>query len=253
MLEVVRRSRSLSRMLWMIAGAGALGGCGRLGFGEGVLEIVTAPALTTECGVMPGAGVLEVGNPSEIEIQITGADGTGGFALEDPLPIAIAPGGSVKLGVRPPVAVIGTDRAGDARTGALTLVTTAGPYTVDLVATVLGANVDVTDASGVAVMLTFAGPQCPAPITARVANTGTRPATLLAPTAAQFRMQGFASGELRVDGGGSGSFSVRPFTMASCSGAEALSFTVTGSVCTTQPIVLAATFDLTGASTCVCT
>ncbi len=255
MLGVMLRRRGLSRMLWAAIGATSLGSCGRVGFGDdgGALSIASSLQLTIECGVVPASAALEVQNPGEVTVQITDFDATGGFGLDDTLPIEIAPGASVRLAVRPPTAVIGTDRSGVARTGALTLVTSAGPYSVDLTADVMGANLDLTDTAGMPVTLTFSGPACPAPITARIVNSGNRAVTLeqIAPTA--FRYTGFASGELFLAAGASANISVRPFTMSACTTSETLHFTVTGSVCTTTPIVLAASFDLTGSTTCVCT
>lgn len=255
MLGVVLRRSGLSRMLWSVVGATSLTACGRVGFGDdgGALALPSSLQLTIECGLVPASAALEVQNPGEVPVQITDFDATGGFALDDTLPIEIAPGASVKLAVRPPTAVIGTDRSGVAKTGALTLVTTAGPYTVDLIADVMGANLDVTDGSGMPVTLTFSGPACPAPITARIANSGNRAVTLTAIAPGAFRYTGFISGELSLAAGVSADISVRPFTMSACSTSEALHFMVTGSVCTTTPLVLAASFDLTGSTTCVCT
>lgn len=254
MLGSVLRRSGLSHMLWTLAGASAAA-CGRLGFDDGAPPALSVPAslrLETECGVAPITYPLEILNTGATVIRIDDVASAGGFAIEDALPLEIAPGDSFKLAVRPPAAVIGTDRGGDTKAGTLTLLTTDGAYTVELAADVRGANVDLTDLGGLPLTLTFSGPQCPAPITARVLNSGNRPASVDLPSTSAFRITGFASGDLLVAGGASMTLDVRPYTSNECANSETISFVVTGSVCTTTPIVLQASFDLTGSSSCAC-
>ena len=257
MMRVVLRRSSLSRMLWTIAGASAAAACGRLGFGldEGAPALAVPPSLRieTECGVMPASYPLEILNTSGGVVRIDDVEIAGGFAITNVLPLEIQPGEGARLTVRPPAAVIGTDRGGDTKTGALTLLTSAGAYMVELAADVRGANIEVTDLGGLPLTLTFSGPQCPAPITARVVNSGNRSATIPSISPFAFRINGFVSGSVILGGGASTSLDVRPYTSSACANSESLTFTVTGSVCTTTPIVLGASFNLTGSMTCSCT
>ncbi len=255
MLGTVLRRSGLSRMLWTLAGASAAA-CGRLGFDDGTPPALSVPAtlrLATECGVAPATYPLEIVNTGATIIRIDDVEAAGGFAITDALPLEIAPGDGVTLAVRPPAAVIGTDRGGATKAGALTLITSDGAYTVELAADVLGANIDITDVGGQPLTLTFSGPQCPAPITAMVLNSGNRSASIEMPSASAFRLTGFASGDLLVPGGTSTALGVRPYTSSACASAETITFVVTGSVCTTTPVVLQASFNLSGSSSCACT
>lgn len=245
----MRRTGSLPRVLWALA----LGACGRVGFGdEPALRIAPELVIETECGAVSEPGALAIGNEGAQPVDILGADVDGGFALVAAPPAQVAAGDAIELLVRPPAAVIGTDRAGDVKRGTLVLHTSDGDLSVALSASVVGANIDLETDTGVPLTLTFSGAGCPAPITARIANTGTLPATVAVGFSQRFILTGFTSGMVTVQAGGDAPITVRPYTSSVCAASEDLTFTVTGSVCTATPFVLGGSFNITGSSSCSC-
>jgi hypothetical protein len=253
----MKRVGSLARVLWSITTAGSLGACGRIGFGDSpVAAVATSLALRSECGVAVTPGELAIENQGTAPLVIDQATATGGFSIVTPLPVTIAPGAVAALRVAPPPAVIGTDVGGAQKTGVLTIVTNEGETPsrdIALTATVVGANIAITDATSAALTLTFSGSSglCPAPQPAYLANTGNAPVTLDAGAASGLALSGFSGGTL--DPGASAMVLVWVTTGSACVGSGAVTYVVTGSACTTTPTVLQATFNITGSSSCFCT
>ncbi len=120
----------VARILWSTLVVSAA--CGRVGFeaparlGDGFASVAPMIALETRCGAASPAPVaLAITNDGVEPLTVAAAQATGGFAVVTPLPLVIAPGASAVVELRPPAAVIGTDRPGDTKTGLLTLTTNA--------------------------------------------------------------------------------------------------------------------------------
>lgn len=251
---------SIARLLW--TSAILTSACGRLGFEEladgPVAAVPPTLAVDVECGApLPPPSAVRVTNTGGDELRITSAQATGGFTVVTTLPLVIAPGDVASLEIRPPAAVIGTDRDGSQRTGSLDLVTNEdglASHQVALVATILGANVELTDLMSQplsALAFSAGSGACPTSKTAQVTNTGSRAIQVAIEPTSSFAIAAGVSGVM-VGPGSSAVFSVRPLTSGPCSGADVLAVAVTGPVCAVTPSVLQATFDITGASTCAC-
>lgn len=248
--------RSIARLLWT---ASALTACGRFNFEPFELSgqaIVPAQLeLGARCGAATGTtGTIEIENGGDAELEVFSAAATSGFVVLTPTPIVIAPGARANLDVQAPAAVVGTDVPGTLKAGVLTLTLNDGLATVDLTATVTGAELAVTSASmpGMPLVLDLQGTSglCPNVIGGIVENTGGGTAVLTLSASSGFAISGFSGGTLADSE--SSSFSVRAITNGSCSGVGTISYTATGDVCATTPTVLAATFVITGSSTCLC-
>lgn len=251
------RTRFLARVLWSLTGVAALASCGRLGFSEDAIAIVTPPLeLVTECGVEPSPGDVEILNDGTIPLVIEGATTTGGFSVLTPLPVVIQPEQSATLSIMPPAAVIGTDVSGALKTGILTLSTNEGVYlthTFDLIARVVGAQLGFAGAS-MPVTLTFsAASACPVAQGVTFVNTGDRDMSLaLIPPATSFKVTDGFAGSWTLDAGSSSYVSVAVDTAGPCSGSATVAYAVTGSVCSANPAVFDATFTITGLGNCAC-
>jgi hypothetical protein len=268
----VKRVGSLARVLWSVTAAGSITGCGRLGFEERTtgdattdvgVDVALSPvaqlepnlALTTACGGTPGVFALPIANIGGAPLVIQDASATGGFVIATALPLTIAAGAAQELRVSPPAAVIGTDLGGATKLGVLSIVTNepgAAAHDVALTATVIGANLEITDAAKMPVALTFSAASglCPAPQSVFLRNTGNEVAIVDAGMASSFVMSGFSGGA--IDPGGAMTVGVRVLTASACAGADQVTYTVTGTVCTTTPAVLQASYNITGASSCAC-
>jgi hypothetical protein len=253
----VLRTRVLARILWSLTGVTTMAGCGRLGFGQDAIAIVTPPLeIMTECGVEPTSADVEITNDGSTPLVIERFETTGGFGMTSKLPVVIDPGATTSLSVVAPPAVIGTDVSGSTKTGTLTLFTndTEEPeHTITLEARVVGAQLAFDAGGGVSlpVTLTFSADMaCPAPKGVAMYNNGDRPATFTLTAPSSFRVSPPFTGTL--DAGQSGFFQVRPLTSGPCTGSEAITYAVTGSVCSSVPAVLDASFMITGAQNCSC-
>lgn len=264
------RTRKLSYALWSTVAGVGLAACGsddKVGHLPDAPPLVDAPPVAiagvpaqvtavSECGVAtPPTVDVVVTNLGTAELVISGADANGGFVVTTTLPLTIAAGAQATLAVRPPAAVIGTDRGGSTKTGTLTLSTNAPDLispTVALIANVVGANVAFTNAAGAPITLAFSGSSgaCPAPQAVFIRNTGSAPMTFGAASASGFAFTGFSGG--MIEAGGSVTQMVRPFATGSCSYAGAITYQVTGSVCSAPLATLQATFNITGTSSCFC-
>jgi hypothetical protein len=255
------RSRTLSLVLW----SSLAGACGGDGVGHlpdapvsGAPVASFAPTLATmaECGVaVPVGADLTVTNTGTADLVISAATADSGFTVTTTLPLTIAAGAHASVTVQPPVSVIGTDIGGATKTGTLTLDTneSATPvHTVNLTATVLGANIAFTDVNGapITAMLTDATGACPAPLAVFIHNSGTEPLTIGVGSASGFAFDGFSGGT--VAAGGVVTQDIRPFTQGGCSGAAAITYQLTGMVCAGPTATLQATFNITGTSSCFC-
>jgi len=251
----VLRSRSLARLLWSVTGSAALISCGRLGFGEDAAAVVTPPVeLVTECGVEPVPGSVEIVNDGTIALVVEAATTTGGFTVVTPLPLVIEAGENGALAIAPPAAVIGTDVSGAIKTGTLTIVTNDGAsrsQTLDLSARVVGAQLQL-NGSAMPVALTFsANNACPADQFVTFVNKGDRPVTLqLEAQQPGFQVQFFLGGTL--DAGNSSTAGIAVDTAAPCSGSATITYAVTGSLCSANPVVFDASFTITNAANCAC-
>jgi len=232
--------------------------CGRLGYDvDGPLaQVAQILELDTECGVLaPMTGSLTIANDGTEDLEITSASTTGGFSIVTALPVTIAPGDSAALDIAPPLAVIGTDRAGDRRTGQLTLVTNehvGARHQVTLGATVIGAELTVTGPGGapLSLDLTATGGGCPT-TSFVVNNTGNEAIGVSVQGSQGLIAGGITSGI--VEANSSLSFTVKAMTMSACSGTgSVLVATTSSTTCTAAPTVMAGTFTITGATTCFC-
>lgn len=256
------RSRTLSYALWstLAAGCGGDGKAGQLADAPpaGPVAVLPSPAAVTasaECGVaIPAVAELTIGNAGTKELVISAASADGGFTVTTALPVTIAAGAQGKLAIRPPAAVIGTDRGGATKAGTLTLTTNEDgtqARTVALTATVVGANIAITNAAGQPVTLAFSSASgCPAPQAVFIRNTGNAPAMVGAAMASGFGFDGFSGGV--VAAGAAPTQMVRPVTTADCMRSEAITYQVSGSTCGASTAALQATFNITGSSTCAC-
>lgn len=204
---------------------------------------------TAECGAAQKFFPLAVDNYPDKKLVISDANVTGGFSLIDPLPVVFAGGEHGAITIRAPLAVVGTDFANNRRTGTLLLVTSEGDRTVALASQIKGANLRITDDANNPLALSFTGAGCPAPITAKITNWGDMGMVFTAPTPVGFRIDGFVSGT--IGPGETKTISIRPITTSACSGSEAVTFTASGPLCT-LPVVVQASFSLTGSPTCSC-
>ena len=268
------KAPALARLLGATLAVSA--GCGRLGFesaregtgSDGSPSTDAAPTLPmpvaalaalldmdTECGqLVPPGTSLPVTNTGSAELVISAATCTGGFVVTSPLPVVIAPGDTATIDVQPPAAVIGTDRAGALRVGTLTLTTNEATPSRDvaLVATVVGAELEVFVSGGgpVSIDLTGTSGACPAPAPRGIKNLGNIAVGVTLSGASGLDVSGFVSGTLGVNE--AQVFDVRAITMDPCARSGTVTYAVTGPVCAVTPTVLTGTFTITGATTCYC-
>jgi hypothetical protein len=221
-----------------------------------VAAIGAVPAMSADCGAAAPATVdVPVSNTGDAPLTITAASASGGFVVTSAIPMTIAAGASGVVSVRPPLAVVGTDLGGSVKTGTLSLVTNeiATPTrTAALASTVMGANISLVDAAGnpLTSLAFTADAACPAPQEVFVKNTGNVKVHLSPPPGTLFAA-GFFSPSSLVDGGGTISDALRPFTSKACTATETISYASSGPRCT-APATLQATFTITGQSSCFC-
>jgi hypothetical protein len=262
------RARTLSYVLWSIAAAGCSSDDNRVGHlpdappsdpdapsGNPVLAVGAIPNMSTTCGITPDATDVPIMNTGDAALVIS-AFATGGFVIVTPLPLTVAVGAQATVSVRAPLAVIGTDRGGQIKTGKLTVTTNeATPiHTIDLSATVQGANLVFTDQDAMpiaSITMSGASGACPAPVAVFLRNTGTLPITVGEASASGFGFSGFTTGEIAP--GSSEQQQIRVKTMGICAADVDIAYAVTGTVCTMPTVKLAATFliDPPG-SLCTC-
>ena len=205
--------------------------------------------VTAECGGSQKFFPLALYNYTDRNVEITDARLTGGFSILDPLPITLRGGETGAITVRAPALVPGTDLANNRKPGELVLSTSEGDFPVVLAAQINGANLMITDAADKPLALAFSGAQCPPPITAKLTNWGDRGMVFSAPASTGFAFDGFVAGT--IGPGETKMITVRPVTTSACTGTEALTFTGTGPMCS-LPVVIQASFSLTGTPTCSC-
>jgi hypothetical protein len=239
----------VATLLWSLAAAGSAA-CGRIGFDDEPFLVETPPGAEARCGQAAATIAVAITNTADALIEID-ANATGGFTIETALPLAIAAGATELLSVRAPVAVIGTDIPGTVKVGTLEIRAGDATRTYPLTSTVVGASLELTDENGTPLSLAFdSDVTCPAPVTARLVNTGTTTAIIAFIATPRVAVDGFSDGPLAP--GASMTFSLRPVTASSCTGSFELSFTATGDVCDTVPAVLPGDFSINGSSSCSC-
>jgi hypothetical protein len=222
---------------------------------------VIQATLTAEaaCGVAaPPSEDLGVANTGSGALVIMAAEADGGFTVTTALPLTVAPGEQGKLAIRPPASVVGTDRGGAIKSGTLTLTTNeqgSMTRTVALKATVVGANLEFTNADAAPMTLAFTASSaaCPAPQAVFLRNTGNQPVTVLGVSSSSaFAFTGFSTGEIAP--GGVETQTWRPFSQSGvCMTSSSISFEISGVVCDLPTVQLAATYDLNSVSGCSCT
>lgn len=261
-------TRTLSHVLWStVVGVGVLaGGCGddddRVGklpdapAGPPIADVAAALATSTQCGVQsPASANLMISNTGGTELVISGAEASGGFSVTSTLPLTIPARSQGMLAVRPPAAVVGTDRAGNVKSGTLTLTTneSSSTRTIALTAAVRS-NVELTNQEGAPISLAFTSPtsSCPAPKTVYIKNTGTTPVTFGRPTASgRFLFDGFTSGTIAAGGMEQTTYTLHIDDQL-CSGNATVSYSLTGEACGASTLSLPATFSISQASGCFC-
>lgn len=266
------RTPVLTSLLWTTVSAVALAACGddpapivdAAGI-DGMADAQVGPiaqfpatlALAAACGVaLPPTVDLTVTNAGNAPLTISGATATSGFVVTTAFPIEVAAGAATTLTIRPPAATIGTDVGGATKVGVLALNTnqpgTTG--TVTLTSTVEGANLVFENAASQPITqldLSSASGACPAPAAVFLRNTGNLEATIGAAAASGFTVGGFTPSSA-VAPGAVITHDVMPLTFGACTSTETLQYQVTGTVCTTTPLALQATLNITGASACFC-
>lgn len=274
----MRRAPLLSCALWStVTTATLLGGCGEdeqvfvdaAGIDARAIDAVEADAslavaafpasLTTSaaCGVaVPATTDVTVMNTGTQDLVIASASASGGFTVTTATPITITPGASAALTVRPPASVIGTDVGGSTKTGVLSFVTneTGAPTrTVALEVTVDGANLALVDGAGapLASVMFTATSSCPSTQEISIRNTGNSGATVQLPSASGFGFAGFSPSSAVGPGETIISY-VDVFTLSPCNGTATVMYQASGTVCTTLPLTLSASFAIAGQSSCFC-
>lgn len=252
------RMPQVAHLLWSTLVAAA---CGRVGFepeertAGGRANVAAEVALESRCGAaLPAAVSVTISNDGGEDLAILSTDVTGGFTVITALPLTISPGTTAALDIRPPPAVIGTDRAGDLKTGMLTLTTdamTTPTVEVALVSTVIGAELELVDLGGMPPTLDLMGASgaCPS-ADLMLVNSGNVRADVTLSINGALQVGGVAGG--LIDPTSSLAFTLGALTSDACAGTGMLGYTVTGDVCTETPVTLQATFTISGASSCSC-
>jgi hypothetical protein len=217
-----------------------------------VLQVATMLALDALCGVPPDTipVQLAVTNTGTADLVIDSATvpDASEFGVS-PGPTQIAPGATEMITVRPPRADIGTHRAGTMVTDTLTLQTNAGTREVALVATVVGANIDLQMPAGATELRFTSSSDCPAPQTVVVRNTGNAAITIDQLVANGVAFSGFSGGSIAR--GTSVTTAVRPFTTSECAASGRLVYEAASGLCATTELDV--TLDITGSSSsCFC-
>ncbi len=224
-----------------------------------IAVVSAAPAMSASCGGASTTPVnITVQNTGDAPLTITSATASGGFILGTTFPLTIAANASTTVSIRPPLAVIGTDVGGSTKSGNLSLVTNeigTPTRTVALASTVMGANLALTDSAGNPVTsASFTATQaCPASQRLYVRNTGNLTANVQIATAnfQLFQFSGFSpSSTIPPSTGVSHALSVWTVQNA-CTGTETIQYTATGTICR-LPGSLAASFNISGQSSCFC-
>ncbi|MBL9017829.1 MAG: hypothetical protein JNL83_26825 [Myxococcales bacterium] len=244
--------RCSSSVLLAVAMASAASGCLwdlRENEDPAPLQVPTSFEMTAECGKAPKFFPFMIYNHPDKNLTIVDANVDGGFSVIDPLPVVVPRNQTGALTIVPPPAVVGTDHPHNLKTGTLLLGTSEGNFAVDLLAQIIGSELEIADSAGRPLTLAFSGSQCPAPITAKLTNWGNVRLMVSAPTPSAFRIEGLVSGTLEP--GETRTITVRPYTTSACTGTESLLFTATGALCSV-PVAIEASFNLTGSTTCTC-
>jgi hypothetical protein len=128
---------------------------------------------------------------------------------------------------------------------------------VNLSSNVIGANLQLRDSGGTpitsATFLGFAegeGYVCPSGQTFTIVNTGNEDVQVQIGSG-EIPFSSSALSPPIVAAGGSSTFDVQVFSDGQCSGDGVFTFTTTGDVCSV-PLVLSASFNVSGEKTCFC-
>lgn len=253
-------------MLWTLVGASSLAACGRLGFDgseiagavdaaepDGGTPMLVLPALVEMdaiCGERTQQALTLV-NAGTATLVISAVDfDSDGFSAVSDLPLAIAPGAQADLVIRAPGPVIGTDVPGDTKSTTATFTTNAGERGVEIIATVHGAQFEVSDGTGLPFdpAFTSSTASCPPARDIRFVNVGDQAATVAVGELTRFTANGFTV--TTVDAGSSTGHSISVLTSNACSGADALTYTVPSNTCS-APISFDLTFSI-NSTTCFC-
>ncbi len=257
----MNRTPLLTSLLWSSLGAAALVGCG----GEDPSIERDGPAallpsslpFTVECGKPATSQRFQVVNSGNQELLVKSASASDGFVIVAELPMTVQPGAAIVIEVKPPAAVIGTDRGGSVKTGTLTVDTDdpSGTSPIALRATVLGANLELVNAENTPLPrldLISQTSACPSPGAVFVRNTGNRSANVSIGEA-NYETE-LTTGSSDVAAAMRTEFAVLPDASNECAVEGSVSFVVpdTASVCTVTPLVLQVTQTTNGSSDCFC-
>lgn len=223
-----------------------------------VLEVVAMRALDTLCGSDPNdtPAQIEVSNSGTADLVITSATVPAASRFKvTQVPSRIAPGATEKITVIPPMAVVGTDRASTTFEDTLALRTSAGDRDIALVATVVGANIDLEMPAGATELLFAASSGCPGPQTVVVRNTGNAAGATVAAygssDAPTFGLGGFSGGS--IPAGATRTTTLRALTSGECAASGVFAYDAPpgpSNLCTTT--TLQVTLDITSGSSCFC-
>ena len=266
------RTPLLTTLLWTTVGVTSLGACGddpapivdAAGL-DGTIDAEVGPLaqfaatldLTAECGVaMPPTVDFTVRNVGNATLTISGATATNGFSVATAFPVDVAPGAQTILAIRPPASTIGTDVGGATKSGTLALNTnqpgTSG--TTALTSTVHGANLVFQNSGGdplALVDLAATSGACPSAAAVFIRNTGNLDAVVSSSGASGFNVTGFTPSST-VSAGSAISHDITANVSGQCTAGTTLQYQVTGTVCTTTPLALQASLNITGSSACFC-
>jgi hypothetical protein len=211
-----------------------------------ILEVEPKLTMDVICGSTPSETMLTVTNAGNADLMITNADVIGDAFMLKAVPVLIAPGASGVFSIEPPMAVVGTDLGGSLKRATLKIESNAPLVSVDLEATVIGANVIMTPPSPLD--FTSASGVCPAAKPFSVTNTGNQAIIVEPQIESPF---GGPSSNTFLAPGDSLVINVRPVT-TQCSGSGNVGFTASsGTICTVDP-PLQVSLDIQGTSSCSC-
>lgn len=199
---------------------------------------------------------FQVTNSGSRPLEVSSATATGGFVVTASLPDTVQPGASIVVEIKPPAAVVGTDRVGQAKRGTLTVTSNdpAGPREISLFADVKGAAPSFEDVDGKAITkidLRSPNTDCPAPVEFRVKNGGERPLTIGEITGA-YNVTLVGKEDTTIGPGESLALRVNPDMSVECSASGTVTFPLTGGTCATE-ITLPVTQLVNGSTTqCSC-
>lgn len=216
-----------------------------------VLDAPATLTTTVACGAAPQQASLAVMNTGNANLEISNATITGAAFQVVAAPVLIAPGATGTFKILPPMAVVGTDLGGDVKHGMLKIESNGGNATVDLQATIQGANLVMT----APLPLSFIGSSgaCPSSQQVSIQNMGNATATVGVNVTVPFGFSFSSSSDPVLSPGETLIIDVHVVTSSACSGSGIVGFAESGGpICQISP-PSSASYNILGSSTsCFC-